>query len=66
MQIIENSKRKFRGEFVELQFLQQLSYFDDLDIVPVDYIGNSFTADHIKSYLEKEVKQYTEKILRNA
>ena len=36
--IIDLGKRKFKGEFVELQFLEQLRYFDDLQIVPVDFV----------------------------
>lgn len=56
--IIELADKKFGGEFNEKLFLGQLTYFQDLDLVHVDYLEQSFSDQEIKSYLEKEVKAY--------
>lgn len=56
--IIDLAKNKFKGEFVETQFLEQLSYFGDLKIMPIEYTGKVHSPEEIKSYLEKEVTSY--------
>jgi len=38
-QIIKLAKKKFRGEFVETQFLEQLPYFADLQKTTIEFIG---------------------------
>lgn len=59
--IIYFAKKKFSGEFVEVQFLEQLSFFDDLKETPIDFISNPYTSGEIKSFLVTEVKFYTKK-----
>lgn len=56
--IIKLAKKKFKGEFVESQFLEQLSYFDDLEIMPIEFIEKSYSEQEIKSFLEKAVSAY--------
>jgi hypothetical protein len=62
-QIIKLAKKKFKGEFVETQFLEQLPYFADLQKTPIEFIEEKYTDDEIKSFLEKEVEAYIKKIL---
>lgn len=56
--IIDLAKNKFKGEFVETQFLEQLSYFGDLKIMPIEYVGEAHSPKEIKSFLEKQVSSY--------
>lgn len=62
-QIIDLAKTKFDGEFNESLFLEQLSYFGDVDIVPVDFIAGKTGADEIKSYLKEQIEKYLRKVL---
>lgn len=61
--IIELAKQKFNGEFNEKLFLGQLSYFNDVDTVPTNFIKKSYTDNEIKSFLEAEVSQYAKKTI---
>lgn len=61
--IIELAQKKFGGEFSETQFLQQLSYFDDLRQMPIEFLKDSYTTGEIKAFLEREVANYLKKIL---
>lgn len=61
--IMEAASKKFGGNFVREQFLEQLSYFGDLEIVPVDYIQQSYTPEEIQSFLKNQVKTYLTHVL---
>ena len=56
--IIKDARKKFEGEFVEAQFLQQLCYFKDMTISPIEWIGSVYSPEDIELFLEKEVKDY--------
>lgn len=62
--IMKLAKRKFQGEFVETQFLQQLPYFTDLIVTPMEYINKQYNEQEIKSFLEKQVEGYLKKRLK--
>ena len=64
--IIKMAGKKFGGEFVSTQFLEQLRYFDDLKIVPIKFIEKKYTGDEIKSYLQQSVEDYLKKTLSAA
>ena len=61
--IIKLAKKKFSSEFNEALFLEQLSYFKDLDVVPIEFIDASYNSTEIKTFLEKEVEKYIKKVL---
>jgi len=61
--LINLSDKKFKGEFNEALFLQQLTYFKDIEITPIDFITDSYTPHQIQSALEYSVEQYTKKII---
>ncbi|PIQ71830.1 hypothetical protein COW57_04675 [Candidatus Roizmanbacteria bacterium CG17_big_fil_post_rev_8_21_14_2_50_39_7] len=61
--IIQMANKKFRGEFVSTQFLEQLRYFDDVKTVPIEYVEKKYADDEIKSYLQQTVEDYLKKIL---
>lgn len=56
--IINLAKKKFSGEFNETLFLQQLSYFKDVTITPIEFIDKSYEVIQIQSFLEKQVEDY--------
>jgi len=62
--VIENACKKFKGEFVKEQFLEQLVYFEDVEIVKIDWIKEQYTSSDIKSFLEKSVQNYMRKIAK--
>ena len=57
-QIIHIATQKFGGEFVKEQFLEQLSYFDDVAVVPVEFITRSYKPEEIKKFLTAQAKKY--------
>lgn len=57
-EIINLAKKKFKGEFNENLFLEQLVYFKDLEIVPIKFLQESFDDKETKKFLEEEVKKY--------
>lgn len=56
--IISLAEEKFKGEFNAKLFLGQLTYFKDIEIVPIKFVKTQFTSSQIKSFLEKEVEKY--------
>lgn len=58
------AEKKFGGMFSEKLFLEQLVYFDDVNIVPIAFIKESYEEKEIKSFLEKQVEEYVQKRLR--
>lgn len=56
--IIQLAEKKFKGEFASSLFLEQLSYFDDVAVVPIEFYGNPPQPQDIKLYLKEEVKKY--------
>lgn len=61
--LIELAERKFTGEFSAKLFLEQLTYFSDINIVPVKFIKISYTPEEIKSFLENQVTAYLKKLI---
>lgn len=56
--IIKNAKQKFSNEFIETQFLEKLTYFQDITIVPIEYIGEPVETTQIQTLLTQEVSSY--------
>ena len=61
--LITLAEKKFAGMFSEKLFLEQLVYFDDLDIATIVFIKESYKEKEIKSFLEKQVEEYVRKRL---
>ena len=59
--LIALAEQKFAGMFSEKLFLEQLIYFDDLDMSPTAYLKESYEEKDIKSFLEKRVEEYIQK-----
>ncbi|MBI5123336.1 nucleotidyl transferase AbiEii/AbiGii toxin family protein [Candidatus Roizmanbacteria bacterium] len=56
--LIRLAERKFSGEFSEKLFLGQLTYFDDIKIVPTVFLKEKYSDEEIKNYLQSQVKDY--------
>lgn len=59
--IISLAERKFKGEFNPKLFLGQLTYYKDLEIVPIQFIKTQFSSSQIQLFLERQVEQYLKK-----
>jgi len=59
--LIALAEKKFAGMFSEKLFLEQLVYFDDLDMATIVFIKESYTEKEIKYFLEKRVEKYIRK-----
>lgn len=61
-QIIALATKKFGGEFVKEQFLEQMSYFDDVAVVPIEFIAQSYKPEEIKTFLTAQAEEYARTI----
>jgi len=59
--IINQAKKRFKGEFSEKLFLEQLVFFEDLEILPIEFIKQSYTNKKIQNRLQRVVEKYTRK-----
>ena len=58
-QIIKEAQRRFEGGFSEKLFLQQLTYFDDLDDFEIEFIAEKQPSPpEVKRFLEEQVRSY--------
>jgi hypothetical protein len=57
-QIILWAKQKYPKEFVEAQFLEQLVYYKDITITPVQFIKQSYSTEEIQNTLQITVSEY--------
>ncbi len=56
--IVTWAKQKHPTEFVEAQFLEQLVYFNDLTIAPIQFLKKSYITEEIQSFLGTTVDEY--------
>lgn len=57
--IVQLAGKKFKGEFASSLFLEQLSYFDDISIVPIEYYSSPPPLPlEIQVFLKTEVKNH--------
>lgn len=61
--IIALAEKRFDGEFNAKLFLQQLTYWDDVDIAETAFLKESFTDEEIKSFLGEQVDAYLKTVL---
>lgn len=56
--IITATEKRFGGEFNGKLFLQQLTYWDDVEIIETTFLKESYTVTQIQEKLRNEVKDY--------
>ena len=55
--------KKFGAEFNERMFLEQLVFFDDMEVVKISFLKERFKDDEIKEFFIRAVRSYRQKIL---
>lgn len=60
--IISDAQNKFKGEFVAEQFLEQLVYYDDIELVDINWLKEDYSTKEIKSFLQEKVQDFTKTI----
>lgn len=63
-EIINLAEKKFKEEFNTKKFLEQLTYFEDLDRFEISFIAKRYAEKEIKQYLIQEVKKYQKSIIK--
>ncbi len=61
--IILRAEKRFGGEFNSKLFLQQLTYWDDVDIAETSFLKESYTEGEIKTFLGDQVDNYLKTVL---
>ena len=61
--IINFAGKKCGGMFVEMQFLEQLVYFEDIKQAPIEFVGENYSYEQITLVLKQEVAKYMKKKL---
>lgn len=61
--IVDLAEKKFSGDFVNAQFVEQLGYFDDVNVMPIDYLKDTYDPKEIKQYLTDASVAYLKTIL---
>jgi hypothetical protein len=59
-EIIEEAQERFRGGFSEKLFLEQLTYFGDLQDFAIEFIDEEHSPQQVWGFFEKAVADYTE------
>ncbi len=61
-EILKLAPKKFGPEFNERIFLEQLTYFKDIEVTKISFIKKNFSADEVKKFLVTEVKKHKKDI----
>jgi predicted nucleotidyltransferase component of viral defense system len=57
--IIELAQKKYRPEFNPRLFLEQLSYYDDINNFKIEFLKESYPTSQIQSFLTQAVKNFS-------
>lgn len=57
-EVIELAEKKFNVEFNPRLFLEQLTYFEDLEIVKVTFLKEKYFPKEVKDFLKKQAEEY--------
>lgn len=63
--IIQDAQKKFGFRFAPKLFLEQLSYFDDIENFKIEFIGRKYSRSVTQDYLKKQVISYVKQNLRS-
>lgn len=56
--IIKNANKRFEGLFSEKLFLEQLVYFKDLKVFPIEFLKSKYRIEEIQRFFKKTVSDY--------
>lgn len=57
--IIKEAEKRFGGNFSEKLFLEQLTYFEDLQAGKIEFLRKPHSQQEIEGFLEEKVKKYS-------
>lgn len=60
-EIAREAEKRFAGEFSDKLFLEQLVYFDDLEMPPIAFLQETYAFEEIMDFLMKEVEAQAKK-----
>lgn len=58
VEVINGAQKKFGVDFNPKLFLEQIVYFDDVEVTPISYIGSPVQPEKIQQYLQQIVRTY--------
>lgn len=64
--IIKLAEKKFSGGFNGKLFLQQLTYFEDVNVVEAEFLKEFYETKEIKNFLERQVEDHLKVTLSQA
>jgi len=62
-EVVSLAEKKFKGNFSAKLFLEQLTYFGDISDYTIDFVGQPVSPEIIKANLQKQAKEFTQKLL---
>lgn len=62
-ELISLSKKKFKTDFSDKLFLEQLVYWDDIKSYEIEFVNEDIDPDKIKTYLTKTVRSYKKEFI---
>ena len=60
--VIAEAKKRFGGAFSEKLFLEQLTYYGDLDDFTADFLGASYNPKDTQNFFQKVVRDFLKEI----
>lgn len=55
--IIDNCNKKYKGEFNDRLFLEQLTYFKDISSANIEFLGEKVSKEQMQEFFEQEIKK---------
>jgi hypothetical protein len=62
-QMIKDAQKKFKAGFAPKLFLEQLTYWRDIQEFKIDFVDKEYSVKEIQEFLKKEVLLYTKRKL---
>ncbi len=56
--LIKLAEKKFGSEFNQILFLEQLAYFEDLEITEIEFVDKKYSDEENKTFLKNTVEKY--------
>lgn len=63
-ELLKLGKKKFGAAFAPKLFLEQLTYFGDIEEYTIEYVSRQINPEEIKKFLVNAVKQFKRKTLK--
>ncbi len=64
-EVVKLAEKKFDVEFNSRLFLEQLTYFKDLEVTKTTFLKDRYSSEEIKDFLKKQAEEYKKLKIRN-